>query len=183
MNGDRGAAVLDVDRFLSELGARLLSVDSIPLYQPDLAPVERIRVVTFLLGQKRYALGIEFITEIIRDPRLTPVPGLPGWVLGVTNLHGDILSIVDLPRFFDVPSIPKKLTLIVAQAADQKIGLAVDDVGFIFSFPADQIVSPPFEIAPGVVHCLRGVVDYQQEFVRLLDCERLLLGPQMQQFS
>jgi purine-binding chemotaxis protein CheW len=169
--------VLDVDRFLSEVGARLPQPERAPV-----ASVEQMRVVTFLLGHKRYALGIEYITEISREPRLTPVPGLPPWVLGVTNLHGDILSIVDLPRFLEIPSSPTKLTLMVAQAADQKIGLAVDDIGFIFSFPPDQIISPPFEIPPEVVHCLRGVVDYQQEFVRLLDCERLLLGPHMQQF-
>ena len=73
--------------------------------------------------------------------------------------------------------------MIVAQAADQRIGLVVDDVELIYSFPVEQVLSPPFKVEPGIVPYLRGAVERDQEYIRLLECERLLLGQQMQQFS
>jgi chemotaxis signal transduction protein len=75
------------------------------------------------------------------------------------------------------------VVVLVAQTADQRIGLVVDDVETIYTTLADQIASPSFRIDPGIVPYLRGAVERNGEFVRLLHGERLLLGEQMQQFS
>jgi purine-binding chemotaxis protein CheW len=180
--------MIDVEAFLSEISARLISADAAALPQPAAAPdkpMERAQVMTFLLGSDRYAIDIHHASEIIRHPRITPVPGLIEWVLGVTNLHGEVLSVVDLARFLSLTGNPagESSVLIVASAVDQKIGLAVDDIGLIVSFPLDALTSPPFEVPDQHIAYLRGVVDHQQEFVRVLDCERLLLGQHMQQFG
>jgi purine-binding chemotaxis protein CheW len=186
-NGQKGALV-NVEEFLAEINARLVSIDTASPPKPALTAseqIERTQVMTFELDRDRYAIDLKHAVEIIRYPRITPIPGLPEWVLGVTNLHGEILSVVDLGRFMNLAErgAGEADTLIIVLAADQKIGLAVDSVGLIFSFPLDMLVSPPFEVPDEHVAYLRGVVDHQQEFVRVLDCERLLLGQQMQQFG
>lgn len=187
--GENGSGqMVDIDQFLAEVSTRLLAVDTIQLDQPKAAPnetQEQMQVMSFVLAEDHYAILLEYAGEVIRRPQITPVPGLPDWLMGVTNLHGDILSVVDLAGFLNIKSLYKDSisTLIVAMAADQKIGLAVDDVGLILTFPTERIISPPFEIQPELVAYLRGVVDHQRDFVRILDCERLLLGQQMQQFS
>jgi chemotaxis signal transduction protein len=73
--------------------------------------------------------------------------------------------------------------MLVAQAADLKIGLMVDRVESIYRFPFEWVISPPFRLEPGLVAYLRGAVDRDGQMIRVLECERLLRGPKMQQFS
>jgi len=180
--------VVDLDAFLLELSARLVTAGSVPLPQAQPAPVEpeaRMQIIVFQMRGVLYGVDLHTVSEVIRDPEITCVPGLPDWVLGVTNLHGEITSVVDLSRFLDLgsPEARRSSHMIVAQAADQRIGLVVDDVELIYSFPVEQVLSPPFKVEPGIVPYLRGAVERDQEYVRLLECEHLLLGQQMQQFS
>jgi len=188
-NGDTPADdMVDIEAFLAEISARLVTAGSVPLIQPQpvqVEPVERTQIMVFALNGVRYAVEMDYVGEVALNPDVTRVPGLPDWVLGVTNLHGDIVSVVDLSRFLEVgaPTTRHDAKMIVAQAADQRIGLMVDDVERVYTFPTERVLSAPFKVEPGVVGFLRGAVEHDGRFVRLLDCERLLLGPQMQQFS
>jgi purine-binding chemotaxis protein CheW len=154
------------------------------------------RGVLFTLNGVRYAVDIRYVTEIEREYRITPVPGLPGWVLGVINLHGEIVSVVDLARFLrvDLPAAPRPPgMLLVAHAGAQQIGLMVDRVEHIVPYSADELLSPPFETGPDLAKVLQGVIKHDrsfdgvierdQPFIRVLDCEKLLLSSAMQQFS
>lgn len=190
-NGASADAVVDLDAFLAELSARLVTAEGgrVALARPvdtlTAAPVERKQIMVFTLSGTRYGLPLEYIGEVLRDPVITIVPGLPKWVMGVTNLHGDVLSVVDLGRFlgFSSPLMTGPGTLLLAKVADQRVGLLVDDVELIYSFPMDLQESPPFRVEPELVNYLQGAVEREGEFIRLLDGERLLLGPEMQQFS
>jgi len=180
--------IVDLATLLDEIGARLVMAGSLHLGQSEpvsARPVEHMKVIIFVIGDLRYAVEMGHIDEVVRNPSITPVPGLPEWVLGVTNLHGDIVSVVNLPRFLEIetPTHRKDVSMVVARAADQRIGLVVDDTEVIYTFPAEQVISPPFKVPTQLVSYLRGAVERQDEFIRLLDCEHLLLGPQMQQFS
>lgn len=179
---------VDLDAFLTELSARLMTVGSVPIPQPveeAVQTAERTQIIVFGLGGTRYGVEMRYVNEIVHEPRLTDVPGLPHWVMGVSNLHGDILSVVDLTRFLALESntdLPPT-NLVVAHAAEQRVGLMVHSVELIYTFPSDLILSPPFKIDTNVVPYLRGAVERENDFIRLLDCERLLLGSEMQQFA
>jgi chemotaxis signal transduction protein len=183
------SGVIDLDAFLAELSARLMTANApIPLQaQIPIEPVESMQVIVFTLNGTRYGLAMRYIGEVLRGPEITYVPGdLPNWVLGVTNLHGEIVSAVDLARFLELGALSTRLAdhmMIVAQATDQQIGLIVDSVELIYSFPLDQVLSPPFKVDESIVPYLHGAVEREEEFIRLLDCEQLLLGQQMQQFA
>jgi purine-binding chemotaxis protein CheW len=179
--------VVDLDAFLLELSARLVTAGSVPLPAEPPAPVqpvERMQVIVFVLRGVRYAVEMSSVSEVMRGPVITRVPGLPAWVQGVTNLHGEIVSVVDLSRFLEVGALTSRppTSMIVAQAADQRIGLMVDDVELIYTFPLEQVLSPPFKVEPSIVAHLRGAVEREKEFIRLLDCEQLLLGQRMSNF-
>jgi purine-binding chemotaxis protein CheW len=181
---------IDLATLLDEISARLVMAGSIPLGQTQTQtvpekPAEQMKIIIFVMGDIRYAVEMNHIDEVTRNPDITPVPGLPDWVLGVTNLHGDIISVVSLAHFLDVelPAHRKNVSMVVAHAADQRIGLVVDDTEVIYTFPTEQVISPPFKVSSNLVSYLQGAVERQGEFIRLLDCEYLLLSPQMQQFS
>ena len=180
--------MVHLDEFLAQISERLTAAGSIQLSrtQPkSVSPVDRMQAVVFTLAGVHYAVDIAHVSEVGRRSDITRVPGVANWVLGVINLHGEIVSVVDLARFLELNAATQRSVevMIVMHAGDQKIGLMVDEIEPIFTFPTEQIISPPFKIEPSLVHYLRGAIDREGEFVRLLDCERLLLGPQMQRFS
>jgi hypothetical protein len=122
------------------LNTRLISAGRVPLAQAarPAEAVEMMRVVIFALGDTRYAVDIRYVHEIARRADFTPVPGLPGWVLGVMNLHGEIVSVVDLAAFLKVklPAAPHAPDmLIVAQAGDQKLALWSTVLNLFILFP------------------------------------------------
>lgn len=65
---------------------------------------ERLEVVEFLLADERYAIESAYIGEVYPLKDLTPLPCTPAFVLGVINMRGKILSVIDLRIFFDLPN-------------------------------------------------------------------------------
>ena len=64
---------------------------------------DSIEVVEFLLAHERYAVESSYVREVYPLENLTPLPCTPGFVLGIVNLRGEILSVIDLKKFFDLP--------------------------------------------------------------------------------
>jgi purine-binding chemotaxis protein CheW len=62
-----------------------------------------LEVVEFLLAYEKYGIESSYVREVYPIRELTPLPGTPPFVLGVTNVRGQILSVIDLKRFFDLP--------------------------------------------------------------------------------
>lgn len=85
-------------------------------------------VIQFSLGEIRAAVPLVRAVEIGRHPRITPLPNLPGWLLGVSNVRGDIVSMVDLAAFLgmDRPRSGRRRRFIVVRDRDMRVGLVVD---------------------------------------------------------
>jgi purine-binding chemotaxis protein CheW len=67
------------------------------------APEESLRVIEFRLAHEKYAVEAAFVREVYQIKHLTPLPCTPPFVLGIVNIRGRILSIVDLRAFFALP--------------------------------------------------------------------------------
>jgi hypothetical protein len=61
-------------------------------------------VVSFVLGGERYCIETRCVREVRRYGDVTPLPGVPDFLVGVTNLRGEILPLIDLRGFLDLPS-------------------------------------------------------------------------------
>ncbi len=64
---------------------------------------EYIEVVGFTLAYEEYAIESSYVREIYPMRELTPVPGAPPFVLGIINVRGQILSVIDIKKFFELP--------------------------------------------------------------------------------
>ena len=188
VQSDTDTATVNLVDYYNEFHTQLALAGSIPLAentQSAATQIERMQVMLFELADTLYAFNTAYVGEVVREFDVTPIPRLPRWVLGVINLHGDIVSVVNLMQFLDLaegtPTPNSKL--IIAQADDQRIGLLVDRVMMIYSFPVENILSPPFPIDPELIPFLHGIIERDNEFIRLLDCEKLVTSPKMQQFS
>ena len=98
--------------------------------EPKAEGVRMIEVVEFALGYERYAFESSFIREIYPLKNFTPLPCTPPFVLGIMNVRGQIISIIDLKRFFDLPE--KGLTdlnkVIILQGENIAFGVLADSV-------------------------------------------------------
>lgn len=90
----------------------------------------QIEVVEFLLAHERYAIETEYIREILSLKEVTPLPCTPSFVLGIINIRGRILSVVDIKKFFNLPerSITNLDKIIIIHTDEMEIGILADNI-------------------------------------------------------
>ena len=144
-------------------------------------PAERadtLAVITFVLATERYAIETQYVREVVRLREFSPVPGAPDFVLGVANLRGEVLCLIDLRRFFDMPStgVTDLSRMIVIGTERVEFGILVDETFEIAGLRPDDIVSPPESVAGAGREYLLGVT---REALIVLDGAALLRDPRL----
>ena len=107
----------------------------------EAAAETRITVVEFVLAQEKYGIEPDFVRGIFPLKTLTSIPCTPPFVLGVTNLRGEILSVIDLKRFFDLPDegLTDLTKVIVLESETMAFGILADAVLGTRSIPLVEI--------------------------------------------
>ncbi len=152
-------------------------------------PVEVVdfKMVTFSLGGKDYGIDIMKVKEIAKFSHFTYVPNCPPFVRGVYNLRGDIISVIDLRRMFNIP-IPEKAAPregeresssridsgLILRLESTLIGVVVDQIDKVIGI-ASSTVQPPHPIFADVnIKYISGVVEHEDRLYIILDVERIL---------
>lgn len=155
---------------------RILQARTLALAQePSLkeAADEGIEVVEFMLAYERYAVESRYVREVNYLESLTPLPCTPAFVLGIVNLRGEIIPVIDLKKFFDLPE--KGLTdldkIIVLQSGKILFGILADAIVGVRRILLTHI-QPSLPTLTGVrKNYLKGVTP---ERLVVLDAEKLL---------
>jgi len=86
--------------------------------------------VTFSVGDTKMACNIDRISEILSCPQTTPVPGAKPWIIGLANVRGELLTVVDLSWFFSGVRTPvtARSRLLATNLNKAPIGLLIDEV-------------------------------------------------------
>ena len=89
-----------------------------------------IEVIEFVLAYERYAFESSFVREIHPLKNFTPLPCTPPFVVGIMNVRGQIISIVDLKRFFDLPEkgLADLNKVIILQGENIEFGVLADSI-------------------------------------------------------
>jgi len=127
----------------------------------------------FLLSHETYAVESRHVREVYPLEDLTPLPCTPAFVLGIVNLRGEILSVIDIKKFFDLPE--KGLTdlnkVIVLQSDNMLFGILADAILGVRPVPLSEI-QPSLPTLTGIREkYLKGVTG---ECTVLLDAAKLL---------
>lgn len=144
------------------------------------------RFVRFTVDTTSYAVGEPFVAELDRVPKITLVPQTPAWLRGVTNLRGEILSVVDLRIFlgFDpTPVSTGRMVVLRLPAEDFSLGLLVDAVEGIVMLDDDAIRPPASALEGPLAPFLTGMTVVNERLVAVLDLERLLRSSDIRQFD
>lgn len=117
--------------------------------------------VRIRLGQEEYALPVEGVLEITELGPVTPVPGAPTGIIGVRNLRGQVMPIVDLAQVMGLAEAADPQRIVVVEDSDRRAGLVVDDVLDVgpASPPTDTTDSPYLVGTALSEGALVGVVD------------------------
>ena len=136
------------------------------------------QLLLFVLDEKLYGLALENLVEINRPLPITTLPNLPVWLQGITNVRGDIVSVLDVRAFFGQPSqeiVPRQRMLLVrSKNTDLETLIVVDQVREFYTLPGEQTVNPLPLPAKGADAYIQGTAPYKTETVHLLDVEKLL---------
>jgi len=144
------------------------------------------RYVLLSIASAHYAVPEAFVTELERIPKITPVPHVPAWVRGVTNLRGDILSVIDMRTFLGLEassSHSARMLVVRLLNEDFATGLLVDGVDRIVSVPPDQITPPESSLEGPLAPYLTGMCVIEERLVAVLDLDRLLRSSEIRQFE
>jgi purine-binding chemotaxis protein CheW len=158
----------DKKRLLKER-ARTLAQEDVEVY----AGLQYLEVVEFRLAGEVYGIETSYIREVYPLKELVPIPGTPPFFLGITSVRGQILSVIDIKRFFDLPD--KGLTeldkVVIVRSGEVELGIRADVVLGMRSIPRGDI-QPSLPTLIGVRDkYLRGVT---KDAVIILDIQKLL---------
>jgi chemotaxis signal transduction protein len=174
-----------IEAALAGLHADLTSEPVEPLRTPDVA-VSTAHVV-FRLGTRRMAIALSAVSEIARPPKVTRLPHVPAWVLGIANLRGDIVSMLDLEGFFSGKpgrSSHEQRMLALRPAGDEvRTAVLVDGVDGIQAFEDARIARVTRGYDAEVAPYARGLYQMEDDLVVVLDADRLLQSKPMRQFE
>lgn len=103
------------------------------------------RYLTFFINKQTYAVEIRHITEIIGIQKITKVPNVKPFIIGIINLRGIIVPIIDIRKRFNMApkEFDEKTCIIVINYDGVEIGLIVDEVAEVINIPFDELSPPP----------------------------------------
>jgi purine-binding chemotaxis protein CheW len=149
---------------------------------------ESHQVLTFVLGKETYGVDILRVQEIRGWSAVTKIPHAPPHVLGVLNLRGSIVPIVDLRMRFSLDRAEYTtvtviiVVSVISSAGRRDFGVVVDGVSDVVDVNPEEVKAAPELGAKGATDYIRGLVPVSERMVVLLDIDRLI-GSDLAAFS
>ncbi len=180
-----GELIAEIDQEL-QTGPNLISAGNEVEKSPKEHASGQRQYIKFTLDEIVLGIPLANAVEIEQLSEITPLPRLPQWVLGICTIRGEIISVVDLRGFFQMPSRSLKSVtpLIVIQNQGQKTSLMVDKImGLLSIDPSDPGMQANALTESKLLPYTSGVFFSGNELIYLLDVEKLLTSARMNSFG
>ncbi|WP_025673631.1 chemotaxis protein CheW [Salinivibrio socompensis] len=137
---------------------------------------EVLQWVTFQLEEETYGINVMQVREVLRYTEIAPVPGAPGYVLGIINLRGSVVTVIDTRSRFGLASaeVTDNTRVIVIEAETQVIGIMVDSVAEVVYLKTSEIDTTPSVGTEESAKFIQGVSNRNGELLILVDLNKLL---------
>ncbi len=134
------------------------------------------RYLTFHLGDEDYGIEIRYVTEIVGVQKITEVPDMPEFVMGVINLRGQVIPIIDVRLRFNMPlrAYDDRTCVIVVNINDSVVGLIVDTVQEVREIRPENVSTVPKLGRSEKARYILGMGKVGDEVKILLDVGKLL---------
>ena len=132
--------------------------------------------VTFKLAGEVYGINVMQVQEVLRHSEIAPVPGAPEFVLGIINLRGNVVTIIDTRKRFGLE--PTKVTdntrIVVIESNKHIVGIMVDSVAEVVYLRQSEIETPPNVGREDAAKFIQGVCNKNGDLLILIDLDKLL---------
>ncbi|MEL7565621.1 MAG: chemotaxis protein CheW [Dehalobacterium sp.] len=135
---------------------------------------EETKVAVFKVGPNDCGIYIKDILEIIKVPQIKVLPRAQNYILGVINLRGSIIPILDLKKRYldEFTKIGYDTRIIISQIDEKKIGFLVDEVSEIIEFQEETITNTRELLTTVDNEFLEGIAEMDNQLVLLLNIKK-----------
>lgn len=137
--------------------------------------------VTFRLGDEKYGINVMMVREVLKNTELAPVPGAPYYVLGIINLRGNVVTVIDTRSRFGLPphDTDDATRIVIVEREGMVVGMMVDSVAEVANLRESQIEFPPNVGNDESAKYIQGVSSQDDELLILIDLEKLLTSEEL----
>ncbi|MBD3633911.1 MAG: chemotaxis protein CheW [Methylophaga sp.] len=141
----------------------------------NLAEDPVLQWVTYQLEDEFYGINVMQVQEVLRLSEIAPVPGAPSYVLGIINLRGNVVTVIDTRARFGLP--PQEPTensrIIIVEVSGHVIGMLVDCVAEVVYLHQSEIDTAP-NVSDDSSRFIQGVCNRDKYLLILVDVNKLL---------
>ena len=178
--------IAEIDRETAVPFDRGRTKEEISPESDGMQPSLQNQYILLALEKTLFALPLSGALEIGRRPDITPLPNLPNWVLGISNIRGEIISFINLKSFFGISSTGSKVgrRFLIIHNQGMKVGIIVDRIMGIIAL--DQIDSDlqnsPYREGE-IANYILGAAVSEENLTSILDIDKLLSSPRLTAFK
>ncbi|NHN39400.1 chemotaxis protein CheW [Pseudomaricurvus alcaniphilus] len=134
--------------------------------------------VTFRLAGETYGINVMQVQEVLRYTEIAPVPGAPTYVLGIINLRGNVVTVLDTRQRFGLPEgeVTEQTRIVIIEAEQHVVGILVDSVSEVVYLRESEIEATPNVGSDDSAKFIQGVCHKNDELMILVDLNKLLSG-------
>ncbi|NLY57392.1 MAG: chemotaxis protein CheW [Gammaproteobacteria bacterium] len=132
--------------------------------------------VTFRLDNETYGINVMQVQEVLRHTEIAPVPGAPEYVLGIINLRGNVVTVIDTRQRFGLASaeVTEQTRIVIIEADRQVVGILVDSVAEVVYLRQSEIETAPHIGTDESAKFIQGVCNKNDELLILVDLEKMM---------
>ena len=134
------------------------------------------RWVTFRLGQELYGVNVMQVREVLRYTDIAPVPGAPDYVLGIINLRGNVVTVMDTRMRFGLSpaEVTDNTRIMIIESGNNVVGILVDSVAEVADLNTNEIDDTPNVGTEDSAKFISGVCNRDEDLLILIDLTKLL---------
>ena len=154
-------------------------------YEATASNIEHRQCVTFHLDDEIYGINVMLVQEVLRVTDIAPVPGAPAYIVGIINLRGNVVTVIDTRMRFGL--FPKEIDdlarIVIIESEKQIVGIIVDSVSEVVDIYSNEIESAPNVGNDDTARYIEGVVSRGDELLILVDLNKLLTEDEWTEMS
>lgn len=133
------------------------------------------KYICFSLGHEEFAIPLLSVREVLGVPPTTPIPQAPSYFIGIMNLRGSVISVMDLRQKLGIKPVPSDETgVIILDLGDYYLGVVVDSVNSVQSLEENEISEKPVMDNQKSYEYISGVFRKENKLVLLVDIAKAL---------
>ena len=151
-----------------------MATSTVKMSKGDTDPV--LQWVTFKLDGETYGINVMQVQEVLRYTEIAPVPGAPEYVMGIINLRGNVVTVIDTRHRFGLSAVEasENTRVVIIEADQHVVGIMVDAVAEVVYLNQSEIDNAPNVGNDETSKFIQGVCNKNDELLILIDLNNML---------